>query len=137
VFSDPVNFIDPSGEIFWFVAIPVAATAAAGAWAYFSGKKLKKDRKAFIDAHISGDSKAIKIAHEKLKQDALLLKGTAEFAGMGLSLGKGLPKSSNESVLNGIDRIFHANKDKLYNESHKFYHEFFDKEQDKKELSCH
>ncbi|PCH95632.1 MAG: hypothetical protein COB83_07890 [Gammaproteobacteria bacterium] len=133
VFSDPVNFIDPKGEA--IVIITVTVIAAGGTWAYITGKKTKYDRKAYYDAIIKGDPQAIQRAHKELQKDALLYKGIGELAGMGLTLGKGIPGSTNETYVDAASRVFHATKDKISSELHLFSHYFDDESSNVKQ--CH
>ncbi len=135
VFSDPVNFIDPNGEAVVIITVAVITIASGGTWAYIAGKKTKHDTKVYHDAIIKGDPQAIKRAHQELQKDALLYKGIGELAGMGLTLGKGIPGSTNETYVDAASRIFHANKDKISNELHLFSHYFDD--EDSKVKQCH
>ena len=107
VFSDPVNFIDPTGEIFWFVAIPVVVTAAAGYVAIIVQKRRNAEGRAKIDAYISGDPNRIKHIHDRISKTNELSKAIPVTAKLATIPGRGIPKNTKEAIIDTLNRLYH------------------------------
>ena len=107
MFSDPVNFIDPTGEIFWFVAIPVVVTAAAGYVAIIVQKRRNAEGRAKIDAYISGDPNRIKHIHDRISKTNELSKAIPVTAKLATIPGRGIPKNTKEAIIDTLNRLYH------------------------------